>query len=827
VNSLLKFYVFNNEDIAGEERRMFTNYLKITLRNLFRNRLYTFINIFGLAIGLAACLMIYLWVQDELSYDRFHKNSSRIYRVERKFDFRDMHGQAPNTSGPYGPALVGDYPELENFVRIDIDEYSIKDFKNIFHRQELALADRSLFEVFDFRLEEGDPETALALPKSIVLTREQAKRYFGEDDVLGKSLTVDWNRELTDFQVTGILEEVPHNSHIRFDIVFSISTYRDESMTPWFNNFLYTYVLLNEEVSPDEMEKKLSVFLTKYMAADFAAFLGPEVDINDVFQLKMTPLVSIHLNPAEQFEIAPQGSMTSVYIFSMIAILILIIACINFMNLSTARANKRAKEVGIRKTVGAYKDQLWRQFLSESVLLAFIALILAILLIRLFIPVFNTLSSKSLYVGLLMMSPNWLILLGLTIATGVLAGLYPAFYLTAFEPAKVLKGSVLSGRGKSVFRRSMAVLQFVISITLIIGTLIIYKQMEYIQNKSLGFDKENVVLITTESNAVRKNIDFFRNTLKDDARIISVAGSSTVPGSAMFGDTVFKRGDSDEVYNLIFMRTDYDFVDTYKLRMVQGRQFSREFGTDIQEAVLINEAATREIGLSPEEAIGKDLYMATSAKGDFEKNTIVGVVEDFHFKSMHRIIEPFVIVLAPEMIRIISVRIQPGDVRGTLSFIQQKWTAIFPEEEFEYSFLDDRINLLYESEGKMRQIFLVFSTLSIFVACLGLFGLAAFTAQERTKEMGVRKVLGASEVNVFVLLSKEFTKWVLVANIIAWPVAYYVMTKWLQNFAYRMNMGVWPFMLAALLGFVIALLTVSYQSIKAALTNPVDSLRYE
>jgi putative ABC transport system permease protein len=802
------------------------NYVKITLRNLFRNKLYTFINIFGLAIGLAACLMIYLWVQDELSFDRFHQNASRIYRVERKFDFRDMHGQAPNTSGPYGPALVGDYPEIENFVRIDIEEYSIKDFKNIFHRQELALADNSLFEVFDFRLEEGDSKTALTQPKSIVLTREQALIYFGDSDVLGDSLTVDLNGELTDFRVTGILEEVPHNSHIHFDILFSISTYSDESMTPWFNNFLYTYVLLKDKTSPDDVEKKLSALLNKYMAAEFAAFLGPEVDINDVFQLKMNPLLSIHLSPAEQFEIAPQGSMTSVYLFSMIAILILIIACINFMNLSTARANKRAKEVGIRKTIGAYKYQLWRQFLSESVLLAFIALILAVLLIKVFIPVFNVISNKNLSAGLLFQFENLLTFSGLTLVTGLLAGLYPAFYLTAFEPAKVLKGSVLSGRGKSAFRRSMAVLQFVISITLIIGTLIIYKQMEYIQNKSLGFDKENVVLITTESNAVRQNIDFFRNTLMDDARIMAVAASSNVPGSSMFSDTVFKRGDSDEMYSLIFMGTDYDFVDTYNLRMVRGRQFSKEFGTDIQGAILINEAAAKEIGYSPEEAIGKELNRAASAE-EFIKGTIVGVVEDFHFKSLHRIIEPFVLLLNMEYIRYISIRIQPGDVRGTLTFIRQKWLETFPEEEFEYGFLDDRIDLLYESEGKMRQIFLVFSTLSIFVACLGLFGLAAFTAQQRTKEIGVRKALGASEVNVFMLLSKEFTKWVLVASIIAWPVAYYVMTKWLQNFAYRMNMGLWPFVLAALIGFMIALITVSYQSIRAAFINPVDSLRYE
>jgi putative ABC transport system permease protein len=805
---------------------MFTNYIKITLRNLFRNKLYTFINICGLAIGLAACLMIYLWVQDELSFDRFHTNAKRIYRVERKFDFRDLHGQAPNTSGPFGPALVADYPEIENFVRIDMDEYSIRDHKNLFHRQDLAIADNSLFEVFDFRLAEGDPKTALSQPKSLVLTREQAVRYFGDEDVLGKSLSIDFNGELTDFRVTGLLEKVPHNSHIHFDILISISTYSDESLTPWFNNFLYTYVLLKEGTSPEDVENKLSGFLAKYMAAEFAGFVGPEVDINDVFQMKMNPLLSIHLTPAEQFEIAPQGSLTSVYIFSMIAILILVIASINFMNLSTARANKRAKEVGIRKTIGAYKHQLWRQFLSESVLLAFIALILAILLIKLFIPVFNSLSNKPLHTGLLFLSPNWLMLLSLTLVTGLLAGLYPAFYITAFEPAKVLKGTALSGKGKSVFRRSMATLQFVISTTLIIGTLIIYNQMEYVQNKSLGFDKENVVLITTESNAVRQNIEFFRNTLMDDPRIMAVAASSNVPGSAMFSDTAFKRGDTGEVYDLIYMRTDYDFVDTYKLKVLFGRQFSREFGTDPQGAILINEAAAREIGYSPEEAIGKQLNIIKSAE-EYVEGKIIGVIENFHFKSLHRIIEPFVILLDPDSFRIISVRIQPGDVRGTLSFIQQKWTETFPAEEYEYGFLDDRISLLYESEGKMRQIFFVFSALSIFVACLGLFGLAAFTAQERTKEMGVRKVLGASEINVFVLLSKEFTKWVFIANVVAWPLAYYMMTKWLQNFAYRIGLGLWPFVLAAVLAFAIALITVSYQSIKAALMNPVDSLRYE
>ena len=793
---------------------------------MFRNKLFTFINICGLAIGLAACLMIYLWVQDELSYDRFHQNAERIYRVERKVDFRDVHGQAPITSGPYGPALVRDYAEVENFARLDRNELSIKDHRNTFHRQNLIFTDSSFFEVFDFRLEVGDPKTALTEPRSLVLTREEAVKYFGTDDVIGKSLTVDWNEEMTDFMITGLLEEIPQNSHFHFDMLGSLTTYPNEAMTQWFSNFIHTYVLLKEGASAVALEKKLPEFLTKYMSSEFTSVLGPDADINDVFQLKMNPLLSIHLQPAEQFEIEPQGSQTSVYIFSMIALLILVIACINFMNLSTAQANRRAKEVGIRKTVGAYKHQLWRQFLSESVILAFIALVLGVILIKVSLPVFNGIAGKSLSTGMLFTLQNVLILVGITFLTGLLAGLYPAFYITAFEPSKILKGSALSGTKKSGFRRSMAVLQFVISITLIIGTLIIFKQMDYVQNKSLGFDKENIVLIPTESQTARQNMNVFRNTLKNDTRILSVAGSSNVPGSAIFSDTVFKRQDSDDIYNLTHMTTDYDFFETYKFNMIQGRSFSREYGTDIQGAYLINEAAAREIGYTPEEAVGKKLYRAISTE-KFVEGTIVGVVDNFHFKSLHRIIEPLTLILNPEQIRFISVRIRPGDVRGTLDFIRQKWMETFPEENFEYRFLDDRINLLYASESKMRTIVLVFAALSILVACLGLFGLAAFTAQQRTKEMGIRKVLGASELHVFVLLCKEFTKWVIVANIIAWPLAYYMMTKWLQNFAYRMAVGLWPFVLSTVAAFFIALFTVSYQSIKAALAEPVDSLRYE
>jgi len=776
---------------------MLRNYFKVAMRSLFRNKLYSAINILGLAIGMTACLMIFLWVRNEVSYDRFHEKADRIYRIERKVDFREIHGQVPITSGPYGPAMVSDYPEIESYVRFQRQDLVIKDHRNINRKQDVLFADDSCFDVFDFRLERGNAKTALVQPKSIVITRENALKYLGTEDAVGKSLTVDWNEQPVEFQITGILEEVPQTSFVQFDMLGSISTYSDARMTPWFNNFLHTFLLVKEGVSIPVLEAKFASFLTKYMAADFIQILGPEADINEVFQLKMKPLLSIHLHPGEEFEIEPQGSLTSVVIFSAIAFLILIIACVNFMNLSTARANRRAREVGMRKTIGAQKRQLWSQFLGESILLAFIALLLTLGMIRLFLPLFSFISGKSLFFSQLFMSGNWLMLIGITLATGLLAGLYPAFYLTAFEPAQVLKGGALKGTGKAAFRTVMTVGQFVISIALIFGTLVITRQMDYIQTRPLGFEKENMIVIPVG-----------------------------LPGDRSFNDTVFKRDDSDDVFDLAYMFIDYDFIDTMKLEMSQGRGFSREFGADQADTFIINEAAARELGYSPEEAVGKRLLRFRDVD-KFEQGTIIGVVKDFHFKSLHQTIEPFLMMLEPEYTGYISVRIATGDVGETIDFIRNTWMEIYPGNQFEYSFLDERILRLYQSEGRMQSIFLVFSTLSIFVACLGLFGLAAFTAQERTKEIGIRKVLGASSGNIFILLSREFAKWVLLANIIAWPLAYFAMSQWMQNFAYKMKMGLAPFLLSAALAVCIAILTVSYQSIKAAFTDPSVSLRYE
>ena len=805
---------------------MFRNYFKIAFRNFSKQKLFSFINIFGLALGMAACLVIFLWVRDELSFDRFHQKAERIYRVERFIRFQDFHDYVGLTSGLYGPTIEADYPEVEKQVRIDENRLLMKDYQNLSRTETVWFADPSLFDVFDFRLEEGDPGTALESPRTLVLTREMAQQLLGTDDAVGKSLPVQWNGEYVDFQVTGILEEVPRNSHIRFSMLASMATFSPERMNLWLSNFLHTYILVGENVPKAQLEAKFPAFVRKYMTEDLLKFLPEDTDVNDVYAIRLRPLLDIHLNPVERFEIAPQGSKASVYLFSSIAALILVIACINFMNLSTARAAKRAREVGIRKTVGADRRQLWGQFLGESIIAACLALVLALLLVMVCLPLFNNISGKAMSVAMIFSSWNWMSLLVITVVTGVLAGLYPAFCLTAFKPVNVLKGAIVRGSGRSGFRRITAVIQFVISIALIIGTLTVYKQMVFVQNKALGFDKENVLLIRAANTRVRESYDVYRNALLEDPRISLVSGTSNFPGDDSYSDTMWKRGDREEKVNIHYMSADYDFVETMGMTMMSGRDLSREFTTDIETAVMINESAAQKLGYESEEAVGKSLYIAQTID-DYQELHIIGVIEDYHFKSLHYEIEPLAIFYIPQFMRHIAVRILPGDVRGAVDFIRRTWEETFPGETFQYEFLDDHLQLHYESERRMGNLFLIFSCMSIFVACLGLLGLAAFMAEEKTKEIGIRKAIGASSGSILVLLSKEFTKWILIANVAAWPLAWFVMRKWLQNFAYKTELGIAMFVISGIAALLVALLTVSYQSMRAALANPVDSLKYE
>ena len=802
---------------------MLKNHLKIAYRNFVRHKLYSFINVFGLSIGLSICMIISLWVLRELSYDRFHEKAHRLYRVEREL-FRDnLYSRWPITGGRYKQALIEDFAEIENAVRFWRREFAIKDNKNLVHRQRMFAVDNAIFEMFDFSLEEGDERSALSDPMTVVLTRKNAVKYLGTEDAVGKSLSFEWEGKPVDMKITGILEEVPENSHMHFDMLLSIASYKEEPYTDWRSNYLYTYVQVKENISKEELEEKLKTFVNQRLEPEYGDLLLEGRGIHDVLKLHLFPITEIHLHPSADWEVEPGGNIASVYLFSCIALLILIIACVNFVNLSTARASKRAKEVSLRKTIGAEKRQLRVQFIQESVMLAYGSLTLAFVLSSLFTQAYNTVFAENLSISSLLQIKNLIILLGATFLVGVLAGLYPAYYLTRFEPVQVMKGGPVSGSGKSVFRRNMVIFQFSISIFLIMAVLTVHRQMRYIQSRSLGFDKENVVILPVRSQQIAQSYGSFRNELLRDSQIIAISASSEVPADSHYSNSYVNPPESDDGISMILFSSDHDYVETYRLEILAGRAFSRDFSTDEEGSIILNESAARRIGWTPEEAVGKKLIGGYS-EGEAR---VIGVVKNFNYKSLRREVEPMALFLLPSYIRKISIRIKPGDVGKTLSFIQKKWERLFPGEQFEFNFLDGRIDQLYVSEKKMQDLFLIFSALSILVACLGLLGLVSFTAELKTKEIGIRKVLGASTGHVIVLLSKEFIKWILLANLVAWPLAWFMMNKWLQNFAYRANIGWTVFVLAGFVTLAIAVFTFIFQTVRTASTKPVNSLRYE
>ena len=802
---------------------MLKNYIKVAYRNLVRRKLYSFINIFGLAVGLSICIFIILWVQQELSYDRFHEKSDRIYRIERTILRDSLYSRWPIVGGAYKQALLDDYPEIENATRFWGLGYAIKDFQNTVQQQSLFAVDNAVFDIFDFGLEEGEKQTALTEPKTVVLTRKNALKYFGTADVIGRSLVFQWGDELADFKVTGILKEVPENSHIHFDMLISIASFPDDRFANWRSSYLYTYVLLKESASRSVLEEKFKSFVSRRLEPEYRDLYGQDAEAPALL-MRLFPLTDIHLFPSVNWEVEAGGSINAVYIFTTIAVFILLIACFNFINLSTARAAKRAKEVGLRKTIGAGRSQLRKQFILESVLSALISLFVAVVLCSLFIPAFNQIMAEKITTISLLQINNLVLFVGATLLAGILSGLYPAFYLTRFDPVEVLKGGNRSGKASSVFRKNMVVVQFIISTVLIIGMFTVYDQMSFVRNRSLGFTKENLVIIPARSQQISQSYDSFRSELLQNPQISSVSATFDLPGNPFFSNGDFyKKGEPENFIDLIIIRSDFDYPKTLDMEILAGRGFSRDFGRDATGAIILNEAAIQKIGWTPEEAVGQIMD-----RGDPESPlSVIGVVKNFNFKSLRRKVEPAVIMLSPDYIRAIAIRVKDGDLERTLGIVRQGWDKVFPGVQFEYSFMDSRLQQLYTREHKMQNIFVVFSALSILVACLGLFGLAAYTAEVKTKEIGIRKTLGASLHSVTLLLSKEFLKWIFVANVIAWPVAYYVMNRWLQNFAYRINMGLRVFILSMLLLLLISMGTVIFQTLKAALANPVDSLRYE
>ncbi|UCC41767.1 MAG: ABC transporter permease [Candidatus Aminicenantes bacterium] len=773
---------------------MIANYLKIAWRNIKRQKAYSFINIAGLAVGIACCLLITLWIREELSFDRFHKDIDNIYQVLAHTDVRN------NTTTPtlLAPTLKEEFPEVTDATRYHwMFQTALLTYEDkTFYERGLRLADPSFFKMFTFPFLKGNPDTALKEPYSIVVSEAAAKKYFGSEDPIGKVFTMNQQHELT---VTGVVENVPRNSTLSFSMIvpieFRILT-EGSWYTDWGNFFTYNFLKLQDNCGVAEFNAKI---------ADVVAERGGRKDT----ELTVLPF-------AERY-FSFFSNKASIYVFLTIGAFILAIACFNFMNLSTARSAKRAKEIGMRKIIGAHRKHIIKQFLGESLLFSLAAVTLALILAKLLLPLFKTVTSRDIPFNHGFILP---IAIGLTLFTGLAAGIYPALFLSAFQPIKILKGKLKSGSKSSVLRKTLVVVQFTLSILLIIGMFVVYEQIDYIRNTGTGYDKEHIVSIVMGGGS-EQSYHPFKNELLRDARILGVTGTASSLPFINWQQSGFhwEGKDPNEKISVNYNAVDYDFVKTLKINVVEGRSFSREFPSDVESGYLVNQEMAKLMG--KESVAGETLWHMD------EPGKIVGVVEDFHFQSFRRQIGPLILELLPKGVDNILIRIPSENIPSSLKFIEQTWEKIISAYPFEYSFLDDNFGGSFRNTERAGHLLNGFAALAVIISCLGLFGLASFAAEERTKEIGIRKVLGSSVSGIVLLLTKDFSKCVLFAAIIAWPVGYLAMNSWLNNFAYRTKIGFHILVLSAALAFAIALITVSYQSIKAATANPVDSLRYE
>lgn len=789
---------------------MFKNYLKTAWRNLWRNKIFSFINVLGLTIGLTACFFIFLYVRFELSYDTFHPKGDRIYHVTCDIKTPSETIKSGSTPWPFGPNMQRDFPEIAAFTRVSFDNVLIKKGDVSFQEERTLYADSSLFRVFGFKLAEGDPATALKEVNSVVLSKTAAKKYFGEEDPMGQAVLLTGDG--LPATVTGVMEDMPQNSQLRADVLVSMSTVVKQARgidDAWGNFGVITFLLLKPNASAAALQAKFPDFIERHNGNE-------RRQAKMLYTVLLEPLKDIYLHSTRPaFE---SGSITNVYIFSVIAIFILFIACINFINLTTARSVERAKEIGIRKVVGATKMELVRQFIGECVLLCLMAFVLTLVLFSALLPAFNLLAGKTVSTGLL--ANGWYILVLQAAATGIglLAGIYPALVLSSFRPVTVLKGRFASGTKGIFLRKGLVVTQFAISIALIIGTITVYLQMHYMHSKDLGFNKEQVLVIDTHGDAAR---EAFKTAIAGIPRVREATMSSTVPGGSPLGaysEIQNKEGDM-QVANLDLYYVDYDYLKEYNMKVVAGRAFSRDFGSDTSQAMMINEAAAKLFGyVTPAEAIGR------SFRQWGRQGTIIGVLKDFHFRSLQENIKPLTMRLEPHQCNMISVKILPGDLSRTIAAIERQWKTMIPSRPFDYFFLDEFFDRQYRTEERFGKLFFNFALLAIIISCLGLLGLASYSAIQRTREIGIRKVMGASVRDIVHLLSKDFLRLVFVSFIIATPVAWYFMHKWLEAFAYRISIAWWVFAVSGIIALLIAIATISYQAVKAALANPVKSI---
>jgi putative ABC transport system permease protein len=797
---------------------MFKNYLKIAFRNIREHKVYSFINIFGLAVGLACLILILLFMQYELSFDTYHEKADQIYRLvkEEKSETSKRMYKSLLTPKALVPTLKEECPEIIAATRLIKTSTVITYGEKNFLEKRIYFAEPDLLKIFSFDLVKGDPATALKDPRSIVLTQQMSKKYFGSRDPMGKTLAVDGTYQL---KVTGVLKNIPKNSHFIMDFVIPLDAYlltQELKISEWRTNIFRSYILLREDADPRQLEGKFPAIIKKVLKRDLN-YEGP-VPV----RLFTQSLSKIHLYSHYGGELTANSDIRYIYLFTIIAVLILMMSCINYVNLATARAARRSKEVGIRKVVGAKRVHLIKQFLGESFLLTFIAFVIAIFIVEITLPGFNSLIEKDLSFNIINNFQFALGLFVLMVIVGVLAGGYPALAISSFNPITIVGGQHSSGPKGAALRNLLVLAQFTISIILIICTLVVNNQLGFIRHRDMGYSKDNILVMPIRDKEVGNKLDVVKTELLQNPDILSVSASNTLPNDVDWGFPADWPGKAENIEIIFYAGfVDYDFIDLYQLKLVEGRNFSRDFPSDEKGAYILNESAVKTLGW--EAPLGREFGSKT------RRGKIVGIIKDFHLLSLHEKIQPLFYYLEPatRFKRFISVKISGNRIPGTIAFLEKKMKTFSPRYPFEYRFFDEIFDRAYIIEQKLAGTFTICALVTILIACLGLLGLASFTAEQKTKEIGIRKVMGATVSGIVLLLSKKFTRWVLAANIIAWPIAYVAMKQWLQNFAYRATLGIEIFVLSGLLALMIALGTISYQSFRAASTNPVESLRYE
>ncbi len=800
---------------------MLKNYLKVAFRNIRREKVYSLINILGLAVGIACFLLIVFYIQHERTYDDFHKNGKNIYQVVRINRTEDWEGRRVNTGAPLAPLMLENLSGIKQAVRFTGFRNNLIGYReNRYIERKFFFADASVFDVFTFPLSRGDPATALKQPFSVVLTQETAQKYFGDVDPVNKTMTYFSRGNTFDFLVTGVLAEIPSHSHLDFDFLASYSSLLPIAgewfITKHWDSPTWTYILLNEGVSPETVNSLLPDFSEKYVDKwSFSSVNFELLPLRDVYFHSPGPAIG------------KVGNTQYLFIFTIIAVFILLIACVNFMNLATARSGSRAKEIGLRKVVGAQRAQLIRQFIGESLVYSFMALVVAILLAEIFLPRFSGLIGQELHINYAKNSSYLLTILLTAITVGVFAGSYPAFFLSAFQPSSVLKGK-LGRRGAAVWvRKALVVGQFAISIALIAGSFFVIKQINYIKNRDLGFNKEHVVTVPLRDRSISSKYELLKNRWLQNSKILRVTASSMEPGvSSQNGINVKARGVEELMIGIIYV--DHDYAKTLEIEIATGRDFSKDISTDAAEGILMNQTAMDKLGWSTGVGEDMELYFKEGGKKiPVYQGRVIGIVNDFNFRDLTTPMQPLLIKIDPTRFRYAMIRIDGTNIPESIQYLKKGWQEMGFDFPFEFAFLEDNMNRVYKSVETFGAVTRYGTFWAILIACLGLSGLASFTVEKRTKEIGIRKVIGASIPGIIALINKDFLKLVIVSNIIAWPIAYYGMSRFLQYFAYRTSIQIWAFLFAGGFTLLISFFTVSFQAVKASTRNPAKTLRYE